>query len=519
MTPGPRFAVDRRQPDLGWTLVAGAVAATAAIAVNELLAALIPGAPSFVVGVGNLVIALQPAGAKQWVADVFGTADKAVLNIAVIVGALIGGAVLGLLARRSMTAAIGLLFGVALTAAVIASVLDPLVEPVWALLSALLSAGAGALVLRTLIGLASTRLPAEMPDWPRRRFLGTSIAVGAAAVGGGLIGRLLLEERTNAGVAQPTAIPDPVATVPPLGSGSELGVPGLSPLVTPNADFYRIDTELLTPRLDVNGWQLRVHGMVDQEVVLDYGDLLALPMHEQYVTIACVSNEVGGNLVGNAKWRGARLLDVLDMAGVHADATQVVGRSFNGWTSGFPTSWIHAGGREALIAVAMNDEPLPLAHGYPARLIVPGLYGYVSATKWLTEIQLTTLEAFDAYWVPLGWSKEAPILTQSRIDTPISGSRPASGTVAVAGVAWAPDRGISKVEVQVNDLPWQPAELSTPISDATWAQWLYRWPAPTGRFTLRVRATDGTGVLQDPKVDDPPPDGARGYHTISVEVA
>ena len=243
-----------------------------------------------------------------------------------------------------------------------------------------------------------------------------------------------------------------------------------------------------------------------------------MPLVEQYVTIACVSNEVGGDLVGNALWRGARLRDVLDRAGVQAGATQVVGRSFDGWTAGFPTAWLDVDDREALVAVAMNGDPLPPEHGYPARLIVPGLFGYVSATKWLTNIELTTLEAFDGYWVPLGWAKEAPILTQSRIDVPGSGASLSAGQQPVAGVAWAPDRGVSKVEVQVDDGAWAAAELSTPISDATWVQWLYRWDAPPGDHTLRVRATDGTGEVQTSTVTEPAPDGARGYHTITARV-
>ena len=356
-----------------------------------------------------------------------------------------------------------------------------------------------------------------MLDFDRRRFLGTGVALAGAAVTSGVIGRVLLERRATASAAVPD-VPAAAATVPPLASGVELDVEGITPLVISNSNFYRIDTSLLTPRLDVADWSLTVNGMVDQPFTLDYAQLLAMPLVEQYVTIACVSNEVGGDLVGNALWRGARLRDVLDRAGVHAGATQIVGRAFDGWTAGFPTSWLDAPDREALVAVAMNGEPLPPEHGYPARLIVPGLYGYVSATKWLTNIELTTLEAFDAYWVPLGWAKEAPILTQSRIDVPRNASSLAAGTVPVAGVAWAPDRGVSAVEVQVDDGPWQPAELSAPISDATWIQWLYRWEATPGPHALRVRATDGTGEVQTDQVTRPAPDGARGHHTIRVTI-
>jgi len=222
--------------------------------------------------------------------------------------------------------------------------------------------------------------------------------------------------------------------------------------------------------------------------------------------------------VGNAKWQGARLRDLLDRAGVQDGATQIVGRANDGWTAGFPTSWAMNPEREPMIAVAMNGEPLPAQHGYPARLIVPGLYGYVSATKWLTNIELTTLEAFDAYWVPRGWAKEAPILTQSRIDRPADGESVAGGTVPIAGVAWAPDRGIAKVEVGIDDGDWVEAEISTPISDATWVQWVYRWNAGAGSHRIQVRATDGNGETQTSERTRPDPDGARGYHTVNVRV-
>jgi DMSO/TMAO reductase YedYZ molybdopterin-dependent catalytic subunit len=256
---------------------------------------------------------------------------------------------------------------------------------------------------------------------------------------------------------------------------------------------------------------------VTREVILTWDELIALPMFEQYVTIACVSNEVGGDLVGNAKWTGVRLREVLDMAGVPASATQLVGRSVDGWTAGMPTAWVMDPAREPMIAVKMNDEPLPPNHGYPARLIVPGLYGYVSATKWLKELELTTLEEFDGYWVPLGWAKEAPILTQSRIDTPRGGTVPA-GRVPIAGIAWAPDRGISRVEVAV-DGTWRKAGLSAPISDATWVQWVYDWDAQPGRHVIQVRATDGRGETQTELRSAPAPDGARGWHMLQVDVA
>jgi DMSO/TMAO reductase YedYZ molybdopterin-dependent catalytic subunit len=283
----------------------------------------------------------------------------------------------------------------------------------------------------------------------------------------------------------------------------------------PNDRFYRIDTSLIAPGVDTSTWTLRIHGLVDRETTLTWEELLGLPMFEQYVTIACVSNEVGGNLVGNAKWTGVRLRDVLELAGIQSSATQLVGRSVDGWTAGMPTAWVMDPAREPMIAVKMNDDPLPVAHGYPARLIVPGLYGYVSATKWLAELELTTLEAFDGYWVPRGWAKEAPILTQSRIDTPSGGA--AAGRVAIAGIAWAPDRGVSKVEVAIDGV-WHDADLSAPISDTTWVQWKAAWDATPGDHVLSVRATDGNGIVQEELRSPPAPDGARGWHTVGVRV-
>ena len=501
-----------------WPLaaLAGIVAVGIALGATELLAGLLAGAPSVVLEIGSFLISLQPPGAKQIVVDLFGTADKAVLNVAIVTGALVIAAGLGVLARHRPRwavagfAAIGLL-------GLFASLRDPLVDALLAVLAAALGIGVASWVLSWLLRLAAPSGTAEMPDWGRRRFIGSTIGVAALAVAGGGVGRILLNSRADAAPTPGTIPPavDPVASPPP---GAELAVAGISQLVTPNRTFYRIDTNLLTPRLEVGDWSLSVDGMVDNPFSLTYGELLAMEMHEQYVTIACVSNEVGGDLVGNALWRGVRLRELLDRAGVQPGATQVVGHAFDGWTAGFPTAWLDDPDREALVAVAMNGEPLPAEHGFPARLIVPGLYGYVSATKWLTRIGLTTWEAFNGYWVPLGWAKEAPILTQSRIDVPKRGESPSAGQVAVAGVAWAPDRGISKVEVQVDDEPWTAAEVSTPISDATWVQWLYRWEATAGEHLLRVRATDGNGDTQTEKETRPPPDGARGRHTIRVTV-
>ena len=506
-----------------WPLaaLAGIAAGAAALGAAELVVGLLPGAASPVIAIGDTIIALQPPGAKQFVVDLFGDADKPILVGSIAVVALGVSAGLGVLARRRPgLAQIGFaLFGLAYLGA---GLRDPLAEPLPTLLAVVTSVAVAVAVLGWLVGRLRRRTAApaaEMPAWGRRRFIGTSLAVIGAAAGSGMVGRLVLGGGGTDAVPQSGRIPPPASTAPPLPDGARIaGVPGLSPLVTPNEDFYRIDTALIVPRPNLSRWRLRVHGLVDRPFELTYDELAAMPIHEQYVTIACVSNEVGGNLVGNALWAGPRLRDLLDQAQVRPEGTQIVGRSVDNFTAGFPTAWALAADREPIVALTMNGEPLPADHGFPARLIVPGLFGYVSATKWLREIELTTWDGFDGYWVPLGWAKEGPILTQSRIDVPRNLADLQAGPTPIAGVAWAPDRGISAVEVRIDDGDWQPAEISTPISDAAWVQWLLRWDATPGTHVLRVRATDGDGQVQTDERTEPAPDGARGHHAIEVNV-
>ena len=499
--------------------VAGAVATIAALGLSELAAALLS-AQSLVAAVGGVVIDLQPAGAKDFVVALFGQNDKLALELFIVTVAIAIGAGLGLVAQRSFLVGAA---GYAIFAAIgfLATVSDPSAAAAPTALVAGVAAIAGIQVLSWLLGGPASvgdSTHASMPDWSRRSFLLKSGSVAAASVVAGVAGRRLLEDARAAPSTAGASIPQPgeVATIP---SGASLEIAGLTPLVVPNDDFYRIDTALLTPSVDVATWSLRVHGLVDREIRLTYAELVELPLIEQYVTIACVSNEVGGGLVGNAKWTGVRLRDVLELAGVQASATQLVGRSVDGWTAGMPTSWVMDPAREPLIAVKMNDEALPRNHGFPARLIVPGLFGYVSATKWLSELELTTWEAFDGYWVPLGWAKEGPILTQARIDVPRRGQSVPAGRVVIAGVAWAPDRGISKVEIAI-DGEWHECTLSRPISDATWVQWTHAWDASaaSGDHTIEVRATDGNGEVQSVGPSPPAPDGARGHHAITVRV-
>ncbi len=511
----PTFAsrLDRR------ALAGGAVASVVALGASELLAGLLPGGTSLIAAVGQVAIDLQPAGAKDVVVALFGLNDKLALEVFVVaVGAVIGAA-LGVLGRRRFAfATLG--FGVFGAIGFLAALGDPLANPAIIVVSVATSVGAGVWTLGWLLGRRQTAAATGvMPDWSRRSFLIRAGGVGVSAVAAGVVGRGLLERQRAAPIGSGPVAPPASETVATLPAGTDLSptITDLTPIVMPNDRFYRIDTALITPVVDSASWSLRIHGLVDRETTLTWDELIGLPMFEQYVTIACVSNEVGGDLVGNAKWTGVRLRDVLELAGVQSSATQLVGRSVDGWTAGMPTAWVMDPAREPMIAVQMNDQPLPPAHGFPARLIIPGLYGYVSATKWLTELELTTLEAFDGYWVPLGWAKEAPILTQSRIDTPRRGSV-AAGRLPIAGIAWAPDRGIARVEVAVDGV-WAEARLSSPISGAAWVQWVHDWEATPGKHVITVRATDGTGVTQTDQRTRPAPDGARGWHSRTIEVS
>ncbi|HYM84598.1 MAG TPA: molybdopterin-dependent oxidoreductase [Candidatus Dormibacteraeota bacterium] len=514
-----------------WPAIAGLTAGAVSLGVSELAAGVLPRVPSLVVAVGDEAIALQPPGAKDVMVQLFGTNDKLALNLLVVAGVLGFAAIAGVLAARRFAAGAAL-FGVFGLVAAVVAMGEVGGSPPGAVIGAGLAVAAGLVALRAELSIRPGRVgprvaavkavaavePSRSDPWDRRRFLiasaGTIAAVGVA----GGVGRSRLDAQHPTGVVTSSRLPRAMVAAPPLAADAELAVPGISPLVTSPGAFYRIDTTLLTPAVDVGTWKLEVKGMVDHPLTFDYDQLLAMPLYEQYVTISCVSNEVGGHLVGNALWTGVRLKEVLAAAGVQPGATQVVGRSVDDFTVGFPTAWAMAPEREPLIAVGMDGQPLPAAHGFPARLIVPGLYGYVSATKWLASIELTTREAVDGYWIPLGWAKDGPILTQSRIDVPADGATLAAGAVAIGGIAWAPDRGVERVEVRVDGGDWRPTTVSRAISRATWVQWTTTWAATPGRHTIEVRATDGTGVVQTDEVTRPAPDGARGHHMIGVLV-
>ncbi|HEX2404413.1 MAG TPA: molybdopterin-dependent oxidoreductase [Acidimicrobiia bacterium] len=503
--------------------LSGATAAAVALGISELAAGLL-GLPSLIEGMGNWVIDMVPTPVKEWAIATFGTNDKLVLLIGIVVVTILLGALVGVVARDRFGIAIAVFIGFA-AAASLAALNDPSVSLGVAVIPAGLAAITGLVTLQWLYSRNAEpgRSQAESDDpqdVSRRGFvIGVVALFGLAAVSGG-IGRALVDRTTRSASGRAdVALPAAAEGLPEVPQAAELGVEGLSSVITPNEVFYRIDTAFLgVPRVDIQEWALTIEGRVDTPYSLSYFDLLDMRLVEKDVTLSCVSNEVGGDLVGNARWLGVPLAEVLDRAGVQEDAEQLVGRSVDDFTVGFPVEAVYDG-RDALIAVGMNGEPLPMEHGFPARLVVAGLYGYVSATKWLSSIELTGWEDFDAYWIPRGWAKEAPIKTQSRIDTPTQGASMTPGARQVAGVAWAPHRGISRVEVRLGeDAEWVEARLAEPLSDNCWRQWVVDWDAEVGTHQLQVRATDGEGNVQTDEHRPPAPDGATGWHTIQVSV-
>ncbi|MEO5576858.1 MAG: molybdopterin-dependent oxidoreductase [Gaiellaceae bacterium] len=502
-----------------YAALAGVLAVGVTLGVAELAAALLPDGRSLVVSVGDVVIDNVPGWLERAVISTLGSNDKPFLiaNIVVVSGLL--GAVLGILSvRRFLIGAAGL--AVMVVVAVAAALADPQADGVAPIAAGLIAASAGILTLRLLLGAAQPDLAPSHVSQPRspaggsladrRRFLGYAGAAVLVAGAGAYGGRLLAARRRIDEIREAIRIPRPARPAPAPPAGADLAIPGLTPLYVPNAAFYRIDTALIVPQIDPAKWSLRVDGAVDRPFTLSYADLMAMPHIEADVTLSCVSNEVGGDLAGNARWQGVLLSELLERAGLRSGATQVLGRSVDGFTAGFPAE-VALDGRNAMVAVAMNGEPLPAAHGFPARLVVPGLYGYVSATKWLSEIELTSFDEVDGYWIPRGWSKEGPIKTQSRIDV--------ASRQVIAGVAWAPTRGIERVEVQIDERPWQDATLAAPLNDDCWRQWFLRWEPTSGQHTIAVRATDGTGATQTAERTEVAPNGASGHHTVSVDVS
>lgn len=508
--------------------LSGVVSAFAGLAVAELAAVAVRPEAAPLTAVGGAVVDRTPAAVKEWAIRSFGTSDKLVLALGIAVVLALLAAATGVLAVRRLRAGLALAAAVGVLGAVAA-----LGRPEASWRDALPSLAGGAVAAGTLYLLVTAlRRPRPGPGrpggtWPmdRRAFGRLVAATVAASTAAGLAGRRLGAH----GSARATAsradlvLPPPAVPAPPVPAGADLRLPGLSPFLTPTGDFYRVDTALVVPRVDADTWRLTLHGDgVSHPLTLGLRELLARPLVEHDVTLTCVSNEVGGPYAGNARWLGVRLADLLREAGVRppsqgGPADQLVAGSVDGMTIGTPVETV-MDGREALLAVGMDGAPLPFAHGFPVRMVVPGLYGYVSACKWLRELRLTTFAAYDAYWVRRSWAQQAAVKTQSRIDTPRPSARPAPGRVAVAGVAWAQHRGIARVEVRADGGPWRAASLAAADGVDTWRQWVWPWDATPGPHTLEVRATDGTGRVQPGTRTGTIPDGATGWHTITVDV-
>jgi DMSO/TMAO reductase YedYZ molybdopterin-dependent catalytic subunit len=525
--PARKVAAER------WAAAAGLVAVGTGVALGELLAGLLSPSLSPLTAVGGTVIDVVPPAVKDWAIAVFGTADKLALlvGMGLVIAAL--AALAGILEWRRRWIGVGLIC--AFGAVGLLAVLTRAQANAPAIAMPLVTAGLAVAVLRALIlrlwawseadrseadREAEAGLTAEPAHLgPARRGFLQGLGGGAAlAAGSGSLAAVL--HGGTAGVNDSRSklvLPAADSKAPPVPAGAELEVNGLSPLITPNPEFYRIDTALRVPVIDPDAWTLKVTGLVEREVSLDLATLLTKPMIERHVTIACVSNEVGGDLIGNALWLGWPVRELLAMAGVKSGADMVLSRSSDGWTAGTPLD-VLTDSRDALLAVGMNGEPLPLEHGFPVRMVVPGLYGYVSATKWLTELKVTKFADDVGYWTPRGWSERGPIKMSSRIDVPKSDRVVRAGRVSFAGVAWAQHTGIGKVELRLNRGPWQEAHLAPGISRDTWYQWKLDLDLTPGQFDVQVRAWDLAGGIQDEVRRPVVPDGATGYHTIRVDV-
>ena len=500
--PGQRWR--RRAP------VAGVAAASAALGAGEIVAAVLSATASPLLSVGALVIDLAPPFAKTAVVALFGTGDKPFLVVLLLVVVLGLGALAGIAeSRRRWTGVALVAFAgvVAVVAAVSRSGASPLDSA-----PSIAAAAVGAAVLRRLLITSAGPDPAA-----RRRLLVGAGIWTALGVAGGAGARLLTSgSRSTASAIRSVVLPRPASTAAPVPAAASLDVPGLTPLVTANADFYRIDIALVPPALDPSDWALEITGEVERPYRLTWAELTAMPTSESRTTLMCVSNEVGGTLNGTAVWQGVPLREVLARAVPRAGADMVLSSGADGFSASTPLSVLQEADRDAVLAIGMNGRPLPQLHGFPVRMVVPGLYGYVSATKWLTRLEVTRFDRANAYWTTRGYSARGPVKVSSRIDVPGAGTRP--GSVTVAGVAWAQHTGIARVQLQIDDGPWRDCVLAEELSIDVWRQWRYRWTATAGTHVLRVRATDRDGLVQTAKVQGEAPDGATGLHTVQLQV-
>ncbi|WP_349425327.1 molybdopterin-dependent oxidoreductase [Microbacterium sp. LWS13-1.2] len=540
------------------TWVAGVAAVLLGAGLGELTAIVVSPSSSPVAAIGAALIDVAPPWAKDTAIALFGTADKIALVVGIALAMLVLAALAGWLQARRPPWGVVVIAAFGITGAIVAATRPGAGALAW--LPALIAGAVGAVALWLLIRLLqpapadpapadpapadpapadpapadpapaepapaepaapiaapASDVPAASPP-SRRAFFAWAGAAAAAGILATVVGVRGATSATVAAVRRAVRLPQPAVAASAVPAGAELDIAGLADVVTPNDRFYRIDTALIVPEVDPADWRLRVHGMVANEFELTWDELLALPLEESWTTLACVSNEVGGTLIGNARWLGYPLRELLARARPTADADMVLSRSIDGFTASTPLDAL-TDERNAILAVGMNGAPLPTEHGFPVRMVVPGLYGYVSATKWVVDLEVTRFDRATAYWTTRGWSERGPIKLQSRIDVPRRGQGLKAGEVVVAGVAWQQQVGVEGVEVRIDEGEWMPAALATAISDDTWVQWSFPWTATTGDHVIECRATSKAGEVQTEKTAPPAPDGATGWHWRTVSV-
>jgi DMSO/TMAO reductase YedYZ molybdopterin-dependent catalytic subunit len=515
------------EPAADKRMMAGIAAAAAALGVTQLIAVAFGPQADARTAVGSAIIDLTPGPVKEWTIQTFGTADKLFLSVLILgVIALIAAVTARWETRRVPVGSIAIVVAGILGCAAVLSRAGATPADI---VPTVIGTVCGVAVLRLLVSgrfadasESGDSRDSDAPDRGRRLSLVTMGFLGAGALSG-VAGVVLTRMLSSvSGDRNSFALPRVDAAAPPVPPTVQPKGVALPSFVTSNADFYRIDTALTVPQLARSEWQLKIHGMVDREITFHFEDLDRFDAVEKLVTLTCVSNPVGGDLISNAAWTGYRVRDLLAEAGVHPDADMVLSTSIDGFTAGTPVEAL-TDTRDALLAVAMNGQPLPTEHGYPARLVVPGLYGYVSATKWVVDLELTRFDKAEAFWTQHGWSAKGPIKTESRIDVPRSGQDVAKGPVTFGGIAWAQHRGVRAVEVRIDGPTtqgaWQPADLGASYSNDTWRLWSFNWQATeSGLHTITVRATDNTGAVQTPDIADPVPDGATGWHSVQFAV-
>ncbi|TCK25161.1 molybdopterin-dependent oxidoreductase [Pseudonocardia endophytica] len=506
-----------------WAAGAGLLGVASALAAGDLVAGLLDPPSSPFLAVGNQFIRMTPEWLKQFAIATFGTYDKVALLGGMAVVIALAGVVAGLASRRTPTPGQGVIIAMGVLAAVAATLAPTfgVLDLVPAVAAPAVGYGVFTVLHRALLAWAAAPGQHAAPEGTglaRRRALTLAgVALAGTALAGAL-GRLLAGSGTDA--VPDTVVPPAAAPPPPrIPAGADFAASGTPSFLTPNDSFYRIDTALQVPRVGAASWSVRIHGMVEREVTLTFDQLRSRRLIEKPITMTCVSNPVGGDLASTALFLGVPLVDLLMEAGVQPGAEQVFSTSVDGFTTGTPVTALTDTGRDAMLAIGMNGKALPVEHGFPVRMVVPGLYGYVSGCKWITDMEVTTWDANPSFWELRGWSREAPIKTQSRIDVPRSEATVPAGRVVVAGTAWAQHTGITRVEVRADGGRWQSAELATEVGIDTWRMWQAPVDLAPGRHQLQVRATDRSGYLQTAQLQDVIPDGATGWHTISVTAA